>query len=148
MSTAINLATAADLDQVVGLMQRYHQEAGLPFDDSHRTAVAAPLLAGNPLGAIWLIGPVRAPLGYVMISFGWSMAHGGMVGWLDEVFIRASVRDRGIGTEVMHAVVVNLRKAGLRAMHVQLPANALAAGFCKRAGFAPVAGFIQMTETL
>lgn len=148
MTTAINLATGDDTDRVVGLMQRYHEEAGLPFDDAHRLAVAAPLLDGNPLGAIWLIGPARAPLGYVLISFGWSMAHGGMVAWLDEAFIRASVRGRGIGTEVLHAIVVNLRQAGLKAMHVHLTPDAKATGFCTRVGFAPVDGFVQMTDTL
>lgn len=148
MTTAITLANAEHAAQVLGLMARYHEEAGLPFDDSHRADVAAPLLDGSPLGAVWLIGPGRAPLGYVMVSFGWSMAHGGMVGWLEEVFIRDSVRSRGIGTEVLHAVVVNLRQAGLKAMHVQLPPAARAAGFCKRVGFAPVDGFIQMTERL
>ena len=148
MTTAINLASEDDADRVVGLMGRYHAEAGLDFDDAHRLAAAAPLLAGNPLGAIWLIGPGRAPLGYVMISFGWSMAHGGMIGWLDEVFIRDSVRGRGIGTEVMHAVVVNLRQAGLKAMHVQVAPDASAARFCKRVGFAPVDDVIQMTDVL
>jgi len=148
MTTAITLASAEHAAQVLGLMHRYHEEAKLPYDDAHRADVATPLLDGSPLGAVWIIGPNRAPLGYVIISFGWSMAHGGMVGWLEEVYIRASVRNRGIGTEVMHAVVVNLRQAGLKAMHVQLPPAAPATGFCKRVGFAPVDGFTQMTERL
>lgn len=148
MTTAINLATPDNADQVISLMGRYHEEAGLPYDDAHRAEVTAPLLAGNPLGAIWLIGPSRAPLGYVMVTFGWSVAHGGMVAWLEEAFIRSSVRNRGIGTEVLHAVVVNLRQAGLKAMHTQLAPDARAVGFCKRCGFAPVDGFIQMTDPL
>ena len=148
MTTAITLATSDHLTQVLGLMARYHEEAAMPFDDAHRAQVAAPLLDGNPLGAIWLIGPGRAPLGYVMISFGWSMTDGGMVGHLEEAFIRASVRGRGIGTEVMHAVVVNLRKAGLKAMHVHLPNGAAATSFCRRVGFSTVSGVTQMTDRL
>jgi GNAT superfamily N-acetyltransferase len=148
MTTAITLAGTEHATQVLGLMARFHEDAGLPYDDAHRSTVAEPLLDGSPLGAIWLIGPGRAPLGYVMISFGWSVADGGMVGRLEEVYIRASVRNRGIGTEVMHAVTVNLRQAGLRAMHVQLQADAPAAAFCKRVGFAPVTGVIHMAETL
>lgn len=148
MTTAINLADEADLDRVLSLMTRYHAEAGLPYDDPHRAAAVAPLLDGSPLGAIWLVGPTRAPLGYVMITFGWSMAQGGMVGWLDEAFIRESVRNRGIGTEVMHAITVNLRSAGLKAMHVQLGPDAAAAGFCKRCGFQPVDATMIMTDVL
>ena len=86
MTTAINLAGPDDLDRALALMARFHEEAGLGYDDAHRQAVMEPLLAGSPLGGVWLIGPQRAPLGYVMVSFGWSVAQGGMVGWLEELF--------------------------------------------------------------
>ena len=132
------------------LMTRYHDEAALPYDDTHRAAVAGPLLDGSPLGAVWLIGPKSSPLGYVMVTFGWSMPHGGMVGWLEECYIRPSVRGRGIGTEVLHAVAVNLGRAGMQAMHAILPAADpdAAARFCARAGFRPLPGVRMMTDPL
>ena len=149
MSTAITLAAAPDADRVVTLMARYHEEAALPYDDPHRANVAGPLLDGSPLGAIWLIGPKSSPLGYVMVSFGWSMQHGGMIGWLAECYIRPSVRGRGIGTEVLHAVAVNLGRAGIQAMHVILPqADAATARFCAKAGFQAVPGMALMTDPL
>ena len=150
MSTAIALAAAPDADRVIDLMARYHAEAALPYDDIHRATVAGPLLDGSPLGAIWLIGPKSSPLGYVMVTFGWSMAHGGMVGWLEECYIRPSVRGRGIGTEVLHAVAVNLGRAGMQAMHAILPAADpdAAARFCARAGFRAVPGVRMMTDPL
>ncbi|SEM43483.1 Protein N-acetyltransferase, RimJ/RimL family [Loktanella fryxellensis] len=150
MSTAIALATPADADRLMDLMARYHAEAGLTHDDAHRAAVLGPLLDGSPLGAVWLIGPKSSPLGYVMVTFGWSISQGGLVGWLEECFIRASVRGRGIGTEVLHAVAVNLARADMRAMHVILPAaNPDAAGrFCARAGFRAVPGARLMTDPL
>ena len=150
MSTAIALATAADADRVMDLLTRYHAEADLPFDDAHRAAVAGPLLEGSPLGAVWLIGPKSSPLGYVMVTFGWSMPHGGMVGWLEECYIRPSVRGRGIGTEVLHAVAVNLGRAGMQAMHAILPDADpdAAARFCAKAGFRAVPGVRMMTDPL
>ncbi|MBS1303570.1 GNAT family N-acetyltransferase [Loktanella sp. SALINAS62] len=149
MSTAITLAAAADAERVLALMARYHEEAQLPHDDTHRATVAGPLLDGSPLGAIWLIGPSRAPLGYVMVTFGWSMPHGGLIGWLEEVFIRPSVRGRGIGTEVLHAVTVNLQRADLRAMHVFLPSDdAGLVRFCTRTGFRAVRTPTLMTDPL
>ncbi|SEQ17751.1 Acetyltransferase (GNAT) family protein [Loktanella sp. DSM 29012] len=149
MSTAITLAGPDMADRVLALMARYHEESGLPFDDAHRAMVAGPLLDGSPLGAIWLIGPARAPLGYVTVTFGWSVPHGGLVGWLEEVFIRPSVRGRGIGTEVLHAVTVNLQRAQLQAMHVILPNDdAGLARFCTRTGFRPVPSPRMMTDPL
>ena len=148
MSTAINLAGPADDNRLLSLMGRYHEEIGLPYDDAHRAAVTAPLLEGSPLGAVWLIGPARAPLGYVMVSFGWSVSLGGMIGWVEEVFIRPSVRSRGIGTEVLRTIAVSLGQAGLRALQVRVDDNTRLAGFCARVGFGNTANTRVMTDLL
>ena len=135
MTTAINLGSPADDERLLSLMARYHEERELPYDDAHRANVAAPLLEGSPLGAVWLIGPQRAPLGYVLVTFGWSMQLGGMIGWVEEIFIRPSVRSRGIGTEVLRAVAVSLGQAGVRALQVRVDDNARLAKFCAKVGF-------------
>ena len=146
MTTAINLAGPDDAPRALDLMQRYHAEAGLDYDDAHRAAVVLPLLDSSPLGAIWLIGPARAPLGYVMMTFGWSVAHGGMIAWLAEAYIRDSVRNRGIGTEVLHAIAVSLRGADVKALHACTTTD-IAAKFCARVGFVPTQGAL-MTDVL
>lgn len=136
MTTAIHLAGPDDAAQLRALMQRSHEERALPYDDAHRENVIAPLLDGSPLGAIWKIGPTRAPLGYVLISFGWSADMGGMIGWVEDIYIRPSVRKRGIGTEVLHALAVTLGRADLRALHVRIAdGDDALARFCAKAGF-------------
>ena len=149
MTSALTLAAPQDAPRVLDLMQRRHEEAAAPYDDAHRAGVVEPLLEGSPLGAIWLIGPQRAPLGYVMVTFGWSVAHGGMVGWLADAFIRPSVRRRGIGTEVVHAVAVSLRDAGMKALHAHTfdPDDA-AARFCHKVGLRDAEGVTLLTDRL
>ena len=136
MSAAVNLAGEDSVALCLALMEKHHSEQGLPYDDDHRLAVASPLLAGNPLGAIWLIGPARAPLGYVLVTFAWSIEAGGMVGWISEIYMRPSVRKRGIGTETLHAVAVALRAGGVKALHADVgtPDNPLI-HFWNRVGF-------------
>lgn len=149
MSTAIILAGPDDDTRVLSLMQRYHVERDLPYDDNHRATTVAPLLDSSPFGAVWLIGPTRAPLGYVLVTFGWSVPYGGMVGWVSEVFIRPSVRGRGIGTEVLHAIAVSLGKAGVLALHVQLDQDDdRAAAFCAKVGFSKDNPALLMTDKL
>jgi GNAT superfamily N-acetyltransferase len=136
MSAAVNLAGEDSTELCLGLMEKYHAEQDLPYDDAHRLAVAAPLLAGNPLGAIWLIGPARAPLGYVLVTFAWSIEAGGMVGWISEIYMRPSVRKRGIGTETLHAVAVALRAGGVMALHADIGvADSPLLHFWNRVGF-------------
>lgn len=138
MSAAVNLAGEDSAALCLGLMEKYHTEQGLSYDDAHRLAVVSPLLAGNPLGAIWLIGPARAPLGYVLVTFAWSIEAGGMVAWISEIYMRESVRKRGIGTETVHAVAVALKAGGVKALHADLGADDNPLGhFWNRAGFRP-----------
>jgi GNAT superfamily N-acetyltransferase len=149
MSAAVNLAGEDSAALCLALMEKYHTEQGLPYDDAHRLAVASPLLAGNPLGAIWLIGPARAPLGYVLVTFAWSVEAGGMVGWISEIYMRPSVRKRGIGTETLHAVAVALKAGGVKALHAELGApNTPLAHFWNCVGFRPDSTRSVVTDIL
>ena len=75
MNTAIHLATPAELEPLLALVARFHDEMGIPSDDTLRRAAVAPLLEGSPLGAAYLFGPARAPIGYVIVTFGWSLEY-------------------------------------------------------------------------
>jgi GNAT superfamily N-acetyltransferase len=145
MTAAITLAGPDNLDSVVMLMARCHEERTLDHDDAHRTQVVSPLLSGSPLGAIWIVGPVRAPLGYLLMSFGWSVTYGGMIGRVEDIYVRKSVRRRGIGTEVLHAVAVSLREADVTALLAEVPeSDANNRVFCQRAGFSAKDGPVMV----
>ncbi len=149
MSAAVHLAGPEQAALCLGLVEKYHAEIGAPYDDAHRASVVEPLLDGSPLGAIWLIGPARAPLGYVMVTFDWSIAAGGMVGWVREIYIRDKVRRRGIGTETLHAVSVALRGGGVKALHVDLQDGQNAqVPFWTKTGFRHAANMHVLTDVL
>ena len=136
MSQLLHLATEHDLDRLMTMVTAYHGEAGLPTDAAHREAALRPLLEGSPHGAIWLIGPKIAPVGYVCVSFGWSLELGGLDGMVDEFWIREKVRERGMGSEALMALQGALRGAGVRALSLEAGSER-AARLYQRAGFAP-----------
>jgi GNAT superfamily N-acetyltransferase len=119
--TALHLARGDDLERVLPLVAAFHQERALPLDEPACRAGLGPLLEGVPHGVVYLIGPARAPIGYVIISFGWSVTLGGMEGTVKEIFIRPGVRGRGIGSEILKELAKALGQAGLTALHVDLP---------------------------
>ena len=148
MTTSINLAGPDAIDRVLSLMERYHDEVGIASDEVTRKRAVEPLLTGTPHGAIWTIGPQRAPLGYVLVSFGWSVQLGGTEAWVKEIFIRSSVRGRGIGTEVLHSIAVNLSKHGITSLHVRMDRdNETLQKFFAKVGFDAHENLLVMTDS-
>lgn len=118
--TALHLARTQDMDRLLPMVIAFQEELGIDLDPDARNAGLAPLLDGSPHGVAYLIGPQRAPIGYVVISFGWSLEFGGMDGFVDEIYIRPGVRGRGIGSEVLTSLPKALAAAGLKALHLEV----------------------------
>jgi ribosomal protein S18 acetylase RimI-like enzyme len=147
--TALTLARPDDLERLVPLVAAFHEEAGIVQDDTTRRAALTPLLEGSPHGVGYLIGPARAPIGYIILSFGWSMEFAGMDGFVDEIYIRRAVRGRGIGSEVLSNLPKALAGAGLRALHLEVRRdNAKARSFYEKLCFLPREDYILMTREM
>ncbi|MBN9889080.1 GNAT family N-acetyltransferase [Salipiger abyssi] len=116
---SLHLAGSEDIDRLMPLVSAFHAEESYGTDEAHIRAALAPILDGLPHGAIWLIGPRKAPVGYILVSFGWSLEFGGLDAVLDEIFIRPAVRGRGMGGEALHQLVTGLRDAGVKAVHLE-----------------------------
>ncbi|MEL6464526.1 MAG: GNAT family N-acetyltransferase [Pseudomonadota bacterium] len=149
MSAALTLAAPEHFDRLDALVAAFHAEEGINMSPEVRAAGIQPLLDGIPHGAAYLIGPPRAPIGYVVVTFGWSIEFGGMDGFIDEIFIRPGVRKRGIATEVLLALPRALGEAGVKALHLEVDtANTVAQKLYTRAGFKLRDGYHLMTRML
>lgn len=118
--TALTLARPDDLDRLLLLLVAHESEAGRSADEAALGRALVPLLEGSPHGAAYLIGPPRAPIGFTLLSFGWSVAAGGLVGRIEALHIRRAVRGRGIGAEVLVNLPRALAGAGLRALDIEI----------------------------
>ena len=149
MTAALRLARPDDVDRLMGLVSAFHAEMGLQGDDKDRRTALMPLLQGIPHGCVYLIGPTRAPLGYIIITFGWSVEFGGMDGFVDEIYIRPAVRGRGIATEVLLELPKALAAGGLRALHLEVDRHdEKAQGLYRRTGFTPRETYMLMSRKL
>ncbi|WP_432449703.1 GNAT family N-acetyltransferase [Aliiroseovarius marinus] len=118
--SSLRLATMDDLDRLMKLVAAFHAEEGIAQDDETRRGALEPLLQGSPHGAIWMIGPSMAPVGYIAVSFGWSIEFGGLDAFLDEFFVRERVRGRGMGSEALATLLRALSGQGIAAMHLEV----------------------------
>ncbi|MEE4118870.1 MAG: GNAT family N-acetyltransferase [Paracoccaceae bacterium] len=132
MSARLHLCGAEALGRLDPMVAAFHDETAVESDAAHRRAGLMPLLEGSPYGAVYLIGPERAPVGYLIVTFSWSLEFGGMDATLDEIWIRPAVRGRGMAREALEALIGALRPAGVAAISLEVerggPAEQLYAG--------------------
>lgn len=149
MSAALHLAKPDDLDRLCALVTAFQAEKGLASTDEARRAGLAPLLDGIPHGAAYLIGPARAPMGYVIVSFGWSVEFAGLDGFIDSIYLRPAVRGRGIASEILISLPKALAGAGLVALRLEVDnSNEPAKRLYARAGFKPRERYLLMGKHL
>lgn len=147
MSAALTLAAPDHLDKLDALVAAFHAEEGIDLPAEDRRAGLKPLLDGIPHGAAYLIGPARAPIGYLVVTFGWSLEFGGLDGFVDEIYVRPGVRGRGIASETLQTLPRALAGAGLKALHLEVNRTAdRTQRLYKKAGFEPRADYMLMTR--
>ena len=71
MSAALHLARPEHLEKLLTMVEAFHAEEGLETSPELQRAGIEPLLEGIPYGAVYIIGPTRAPIGYIVVTFGW-----------------------------------------------------------------------------
>lgn len=148
MSAALTLAGPDHLDKLDALVAAFHTEAGITLAAEKRRTGLQPLLDGVPHGAAYLIGPPRAPIGYLVVTFGWSLEFGGLDGFIDEIYVRPGVRGRGIASETLQALPRALAGAGLKALHLEVERGAPdTQRLYQKAGFQPRDNYMLMTKT-
>lgn len=147
MSAALHLAKPDDLPRLQSLVAAFHAHEGIEQSDEDCKAALLPLLDGSPHGAAYLVGPRKGPVGYIVVSFGYSVEMGGIGGFIDEFYIRENVRGRGMGGEVLRALMPALADYGVKALHLEVARdNAKAKRLYTRLGFEARVKYHLMTR--
>lgn len=149
MSTSFHLCTADDLTALSNLMARRQEEAGQDPDAERIAAGLAPLLDASADGAAYVFGPPKAPVGYLALTFNWSLPLAARQAEIADLYIRPNVRRRGLATEAVHTVTTALRTAGIAAMGFEAPAdNEAMVRLARRLGYARAEGINRMERRL
>lgn len=59
-------------------------------------------------------------IGYLILTFGYSIEHGGRDAFIDEFYIKENYRHKGIGKEVLDYIIKYARTTGIKALHLQV----------------------------
>lgn len=147
MSGAVHLATEADYHRLDALVEAFHAEIGRASTAERRADALVPLLNGSPYGSAYLIGPRRAPVGYLVVTFSWSIEFAGLKAAFDEIYIRPNVRGRGMASNALHGLCDALESNGITSFNLEVDReDAAAQKLYERAGFTRRDRFSPMTR--
>jgi diamine N-acetyltransferase len=138
MDTSFVLARPNDLELLVGMMRqlRLDDPDEGAFDESKARDAIPPIVADPSIGRIWIIRCNSEPVGYVAMTLGWSLELGGRVAFVDELFIKASHRGRGIGTQTLDFVADKAKSLSVKSLLLEVTCtNESARRFYERCGY-------------
>lgn len=137
MQPFFRLATDADAELLLGMMRDYYAYDGHAFDESRARTALLMFLREPAFGGAWLICDAETPVGYIVLTLGYSLEYLGRDAFIDEFYLRESHRGRGWGRQALDFVEDQARAAGVRSIHLEVVrSNTTAKEVYRRSGYA------------
>jgi GNAT superfamily N-acetyltransferase len=136
MDPTFKAADRSDVDVLLGLRRAFCRHEHLPFAEGAARTALDHLLANDSLGMVWLIHLGGAPVGYVVLSFGYSLEFDGRDAFVDELYVEEGYRGRGVGGLALRLAADTCHTLGIRALHLEVDReNHRARAVYEKAGF-------------
>jgi len=136
MDPTFRLATEDDADLLLGMMREYYAFDGHAFQETRAREALLAFLREPAFGRAWLICDQAVPVGYVVLTLGYSLEYLGRDAFLDEFYIRESHRGQGWGKQTLEFVEEQARACEVRSVHLEVVrSNAHANEFYRRNGY-------------
>jgi ribosomal protein S18 acetylase RimI-like enzyme len=116
--TGLRSAVARDLDTLLTLHLDFFAEEGLPLREDRSRAGLRQLLADPGLGRVLVKEDGATMVGYLVLTFGFSVEFGGRDGLVDELSVVPGYRGHGLGSQALEAAAAACRERGIRAVHL------------------------------
>jgi len=123
MEPTFKIAEFLDADILLQFMQEYCVFDHLPFEAQTRRQTLEKFLREDSLGRTWLILYNGEPIGYLILTLGYSFEYGGRDAFIDEVYIRESHRGKGVGKIALAFAEGQCRTLGVRVLHLEVERN-------------------------
>lgn len=136
MPPVLKPARSTDLPLLLSYMEAYYRFDHLAFDRDAAAAALSRLLADDTLGRAWLVAAGGVPVGYVVLTLGYSLEFHGRDAFVDELYLEPGARGQGLGPAVLAQVEAACGRLGVRALHLEVErANHPAQAVYRKAGF-------------
>jgi GNAT superfamily N-acetyltransferase len=133
------LAAPADLDTLLRLMREMQADGPWsgPFRDDVVRAALLELFVTPSAGLAYLIENSGSAIGYIILSFDFSLEYAGKNSWVDEFYVQSEFRGRGIGSAALEFAARAARDHGAKVMHLEVRRDNPALRLYLRHGYQP-----------
>ena len=116
-------AIISDTETLVGFMKQLYRYDHSYFDEAGCRRALPGILSSDTFGKVWLIEIDDMPIGYIVLTFGYSLEFHGRDAFIDELFITEGHRKQGIGKQAIDLGVQTCRQMGIEAIHLEVEHN-------------------------
>jgi diamine N-acetyltransferase len=134
---SIRLASEDDADVLLGMMREYYVFDGHTFHPARARVALLAFLREPSFGRAWLICDDPTPVGYIVLTLGYSLEYLGRDAFIDEFYLRESHRGKGWGKCALAFVEDQARALEVRSIHLEVVRqNAGAKEVYRKSGYA------------
>jgi ribosomal protein S18 acetylase RimI-like enzyme len=120
----------------MAMMTDFHSDDRIPWHPGEAQRTICELLANEAYGTLWLVEVDGQSIGFLVLTFGFSLEFHGRDAFVDEFYIRPDFRGQGIGAKALHQMVGYCTRHGIRTVHLEVEhSNPRVRGLYERAGF-------------
>lgn len=119
MDPQFRIAREDDAPLLLAFMQQYYVFDGHHWDEIRAREALLSLLRCSQYGLVWLVLDAETPVGYIVLTFGYSLEFLGRDAFIDEFFLLPSHRGRGWGKKTLAFVEEQARHNHVRAIHLE-----------------------------
>lgn len=141
-------ATLAEMPVLLELVREFHEFENLAFDPSLDRRVLEQIITDSTIGRIWIIDESNTAIGYVIVTFGYSLEFRGREACIDELYLRPAYRRHGIGTQTLQFVEAMCRSLNIRCVNLEVDRHNNAAQMVYRKNGFDDRGYCLMTKSL
>lgn len=148
--TLIQQATPDDVPTLLPLVASYWNFEGISgFEQERVAAQLTRLLSNENLGAGWIAIVEDVAVGYLFAVHIFSLEYFGLTAEIDELFVLASQRGKGIGAELLSVAESEFTRRGCTNISLQLSrANNSARDFYQSLGYTERSGYDLLNKSL
>ena len=117
---SFRVAHDGDVATILPCMRDYYAADGYQFDEQLAGSALADMIRDPSLGRVWIVSHGSTPVGYVILTLGYSLEFHGRDAFIDELYVVPEYWGRGIGSNVMRIVEDACRELGVRAVHLEV----------------------------